>query len=240
MKSRRLTCITAMIVFVALAIPLQLTAQHTRYTLTDLGTLGGTFSLAGGLNNRGDVKFRWDIINVDFAAGSLSAGGHASACANNNEKIKVTGSGTFVVGEREEMTGGGTWETFDSTSTCTATLPATGNGTSTGSGTYRVTRLVRFVLAPGTPPLPIDLITGTTADNRAGLLVLQIKYSDGSKGILVVSCHLVGTPDSVFEGVTATKGFVDYWNREAPPAPPAPFGDANRTTFHLLGEDVDD
>jgi len=46
-----------------------------------------------------------------------------------------------------------------------------------------------------------------------------------------VSCHLVGTPDSVFEGVTATKGFVDYWNREAPPAPP---GNADRTTFHVL------
>jgi len=36
MKSRKLTCITAMIVFVPLVIPLQLTAQHTRYTVTDL------------------------------------------------------------------------------------------------------------------------------------------------------------------------------------------------------------
>src|SRR5262249_2131671 len=57
MKSRQLTLITKTIVFVAFAIPLQLTAQHTRYTVTDLGTLGGTFSLAGGLNNKALVEF---------------------------------------------------------------------------------------------------------------------------------------------------------------------------------------
>ncbi len=61
--------------------------------------------------------------------------------------------------------------------------------------------------------------------------MLTIAYSDGTHGVLNVSCHLVGTSDAVFEGITATKGFVDYWNREAPPAPP---GDVNRTLFHLL------
>src|SRR5262249_52533382 len=106
---------------------------------------------------------------------------------------------------------------------------------STGNGNYRVTALVIFTLAPGTPPLPHDNI-GNLADNRAGLAILRIKYSDGSKGTLVVSCHLVGTPDSVFEGITASKGFVDYWNRQAPPAPP---GNANRTTFHVNSEDQD-
>jgi hypothetical protein len=174
---------------------------------------------------------RWDIISVDFATGTLSAGGIASARANdcvppgstNCSKITLTGSGTFVApaggnGSTSATTGGGTWETFDNT------------GASTGSGTYAVTGLVRWQQAPGTPPLPNDNI-GNLADSRAGLVVLRLSYDDGSRGVLVFSCHLVGTPNAVFEGITASKGFVDYWNREAPPAPP---GNANRTNFHLL------
>jgi hypothetical protein len=84
-------------------------------------------------------------------------------------------------------------------------------------------------VAPGTPnPANIDNI-GNPADARAGLAVLSIRYSDGSRGILVVSCHLGGTPDSVFEGITASKSFVDYWNREAP----TPGVNADRTLFHI-------
>ncbi len=179
---------------------------------------------------RGDreaTKFRWDIISVDFSTGTLSAGGMASARANDCaaaplacSKITLTGSGTFVTEEPEEVTGGGTWQTFDNT------------GASTGSGNYHVTRLVRFVVAPGTPPLPNDNI-GDLADNRAGLVFLSISYDDDSRGVLAVSCHLVGTPGTVFEGITASKGFMDYWNKEAPPAPP---GNANRTTFHVVPE----
>jgi len=41
MKSRTLTCITAMTLFAALALPVQLAAQHTRYKLIDIPTLGG-------------------------------------------------------------------------------------------------------------------------------------------------------------------------------------------------------
>jgi integrase len=41
MKSRTLTCITAMTLFALLAVPVQLAAQHTRYKLVDVGTLGG-------------------------------------------------------------------------------------------------------------------------------------------------------------------------------------------------------
>src|SRR6266852_2948494 len=168
-------------------------------------------SFSASANNH---HMRWDIISVDFATLTLSAGGVASARANDGSKITLTGSGTYRSnpGNPQDVTGGGTWQT------------------STGSGTYQLTEFVRFEVAPGTPPLPHDNI-GNRADNRAGLLVVRIDYSDGSDGTLVVSCHLVGTSDAVFEGVTASKSFVDYWNREAPPAPP---GNANRTTFHVV------
>ncbi len=157
---------------------------------------------------------RWDIISVDFATLTLSAGGVASARANDGSKITLTGSGTYRSnpGNPQDVTGGGTWQT------------------STGSGTYQVTAFVRFEVADGTFPLQHDNV-GNPADVRAGLLVVRVAYSDGSEGTLVVSCHINGTPDAVFEGVTASKGFVDYWNREAPPAPP---GNANRTAFHVI------
>jgi hypothetical protein len=200
--------------------------------LTAVVSLAVLLSMTVGLSvvQGRNAHVRWDIISVDFATGTLSAGGIASARANDCapappacSKITLTGSGTFVVGDSEEVTGGGTWRTFN---------PA---GTPTGRGNYEVTSLVRWDQAPGTPPLPHDNI-GNLADSRAGLVVLRISFDDGSEGILVVSCQLVNTPDTVFEGITASKGFVDYWNREAPPAPP---GNANRTTFHILREEED-
>jgi probable HAF family extracellular repeat protein len=64
MKSRILTCITAMTLFAALVVPVRLrvaaqeqpqTNQLPRYTITDLGTLGGTFSEAVGVNDTGSL-----------------------------------------------------------------------------------------------------------------------------------------------------------------------------------------
>ena len=166
-------------------------------------------------------KYRWDIISVDFSTGTLSAGGQASAIANDGSSITLTGEGTFnaasTFGNRD-VTGGGTWQTIDK------------SGSPTASGTYQVTSFVSFTVAPGTPPLPHDNI-GNLKDNRAGLLFVTIHFSDGSPGVLTVSCHLVGTPNSVFEGIRVSMGFVDYWNGNPPPAPP---GNANRTTFHIL------
>ena len=191
-------------------------SASSRHFSTSDGQGDGRSASEGG-------RFRWDIISVDFATGTLSAGGVASADANDGSKVTLTGSGTFRTGDQGEVTGGGTWEIFDA------------GGTSTGKGTYRVREFVRFDEAPGTPPLPHDNI-GPLANLRAGLLVLRISYSDGSGGVLVVSCHLVGSPNTIVEGVTASKGFVGFL-QELPPAPP---GNANRTAFHVLSEEEDD
>src|SRR6266542_4405497 len=169
---------------------------------------------------------RWDIISVNFVAPfTASPGGIASAKANDGSQITLTGSGTFVApggggGTSGAATGGGTWQTLASDGT-----------TSTGSGTYEVTGLVRWDRAPfepGGPPPRIDLIGEGT--RSTGLAILRIAYSDGEQGILVVSCTgVTADPPNIFEGVTASKGYVDYWNRVAP----AGGVDANRTLFHV-------
>jgi hypothetical protein len=118
------------------------------------------------------------------------------AMASDGSKILIAGTGTFVVGEAERVTGGGTWATFNAT------------GVATGSGQFRVTRLVKFDLAPGSAPGHPTF--------HAGLAFLRIVYDDGSEGVLVVSCSLnffgPTTPPSVPEGFSASKGFVDYWH----------------------------
>lgn len=63
MKSRILTCSTALVAFAALAIRLPVAAQdqqphqkrHTYYVVKDLGTLGGTQGAAEGISDRGWV-----------------------------------------------------------------------------------------------------------------------------------------------------------------------------------------
>ena len=178
-----------------------------------VGTLGPTAAFAG-------QGVRWDILSLDPEAGTISEGGHASARANDKSKITITGSGTFNPHDRKDVTGGGTWET---------SCGAVGEG----SGTFEVTALGSWHEAPGTPPpLVREDRIGDPEDSRAGLAKLGITYSNGESGVLTISCHLVGTPDSVFEGITVSKGFVDFWNREAPQD--SPFIDANRTTFHLV------
>lgn len=60
MKLLSFTLIRVVAVFAAIAMPIELAAQdpdeQIRYSLVDLGTLGGTFSLGAGLNNKGWVS----------------------------------------------------------------------------------------------------------------------------------------------------------------------------------------
>jgi hypothetical protein len=132
----------------------------------------------------------------------------------------VTGSGTFRLDDPHDVTGGGTWET------------AAADATVTGSGTYRVTELVSFVFGPGSAAGFTGIIDemGNLADAHAGVAVLKVHYSDGTKGIVVVVCSLgfPETPQDVIEGTTATKGFVDYSN------PLIPNGTTGNTLFHVI------
>jgi hypothetical protein len=170
-----------------------------------------------------DVTVRWDIVHLltSFTPPHLTAGGSASAKAEDLSQITLTGSGTFQLGEDSEVTGGGTWDTFSP------------SGAPTGMGTYVVTGLIKFDVAPGSLSGVVDLI-GPAGDAHSGLAFLRIRYSDGSRGVLTVSCHLaVGTPNSIFEGITASKGFVDYWDHSEP----VPNVDGNRTAFHFINNE---
>jgi hypothetical protein len=135
--------------------------------------------------------------------------GSASATAADGLKIIVTGSGTFVApagggGTSSAVTGGGTWETRDASAVVT------------GSGTYMVTGLVRWERAAASVPS----IPGSTA----GLAILRVEYSDGSAGTLTISCRITAAQPGRIEGVTASKGFVDFWNPTLP----------GRNLFHVL------
>ncbi len=167
---------------------------------------------------------RWDIVSIIFTTPiTVNPGGFADAIApNNGGKIRLTGFGTFVAsagrgGGTSAVTGGGTWETFN-----TANV-------STGSGTYEVRELLRFELANLATPGNIDNIGSPSEPAANGYAYLRIEYNDGSQGVLGILCHGPGAPDGIAEGVNATKGFKTYTAVQGP----APLVDANRTVFHV-------
>jgi hypothetical protein len=168
-----------------------------------------------------DPMYRWDTISVTMPGGvlTLNPGGSDYALAADLTTIQISGHGTF--GGGVPPTGGGFW----------ATAGPSAGPSGTASGTFKVVSLVRFTVAPGPlPPGAVDNIA-PAASVRGGLAILGIRYSDGSSGVLAVSCHLpVGAPSGIFEGITATKGYVDFWDR----VPPVPGVNANRTNFHVL------
>lgn len=184
-------------------------------------------SIQDNTYSQGADHVRWDIISLNTSTKppAVSAGGvaYARAISGNvlsNLRIKLTGSGNFVAppngGTSSAVTGGGTWETFS-------------GGTSTGSGTYKVTKLASWVFANLQLPVNTDLIAEPDQVGANGTTVLVIEYSDGSTGTLGVGCHGPGAPEGIEEGVIATKGYVTYWTGDVPTAN----ADANRTSFHV-------
>jgi hypothetical protein len=167
---------------------------------------------------------RWDITSLQFntpspGVNTVNPGGVAYAFARNPStlNIKLTGEGTFVApqsgGPSGAATGGGTWETFNGT-------------TSTGSGTYWVTRLASWEFANYQALVNVDNIPGVAANGNA---VLLIQYSDGSQGTLGIGCHGPGAPEGIVEGVIATKDYLTYWDAQAV----SPTVNQGRTNFHI-------
>jgi hypothetical protein len=204
------------------------TQQEVNAMRTYRRLIGAMFMLSLPLlagNAYGDSRYRWDIPVLTSSNGvnTVKAGGSASALAQDGSKITISdASGTFEVGD-EDVTGGGMWTTIDA---------STGK---VSKGFFVVTGLIRFVLEPHghltTPPFN-DTI-GDVTKTHAGLAHLRVAYDDGSKGILIISCAAPGAPPTMFEGITASKGFVDYWNH----LPNTGF--TNLTLFHLLSEEED-
>lgn len=169
---------------------------------------------AGQIKSAAGKTFRWDIVSIDFTQSPpvATVGGRASALAEDGSKLTVTGSGAFG---QSGARGGGAWTAFDP------------RGGVTANGTYRVTRLVRFVGAPGTTAV-IDRVAPEMT-MHAGLVKLIVRYSDGSGGVLTVSnCMPLPTCGSRYQGITASKGIVDYWRHGAA----RPGVDENFTVFH--------
>jgi hypothetical protein len=181
-----------------------------------VGIVAAFVALAGSTARADEQVVRWDIIRVIFSPFSINPNGTASAQATHEiapdvgtSTITMTGSGTFEVPKKnkegDDVTGGGTW---------TITT-----GGVTTSGTYEVTGVVSWLEGPGTFSFTDNV--GNAADARTGLAELRIKYSDGDRGILVVSCS--GT-QTMFEGITASKGLTDFWKTQK----------NNFTFFHLI------
>jgi hypothetical protein len=191
----------------------------TRGVLTVGLLLGLLFTVAAigvDVGRAQATHLRWDIVSLPGGGPTLLAGGVAYAKASDGSIIQLTGSGTFDLEVSFLVEGGGTWTTYNSDENVT------------GQGTYRVTGLVRFDGAPGSLPPGVDDRIGALADARAGLAILEIRYNDGSEGILIIGCRLVGTSASVGEGIAVTKGVVSYSRVD-----PIPGVDANRTVFHV-------
>src|SRR2546425_8634192 len=98
--------------------------------------------------------------------------------------------------------------------------PPTSGGKSSGRRRRRRPTGSRSVLQE---PERSSLQQAAVEPQTAGLASLRVEYDDGSAGTLTISCRISNAEPGRFEGVTASKGFVDFWNRVRSP-----------TLFHVL------
>ena len=195
------------------------------------------YARAAGDGECKETKYRWDIVHIStFSPVTAFEGGFASALANNGSKITVTGHGTSSCWTLKRLQGRRDLDWH---------LPPTVQRN--GDGTYRVTQLVRFDLAPGVQTGGlidnIPAAIGDLTDQRGGLLFVKIAYSDGSKGILIVSCRLPGGPDFVTRPPAPCFDLRRNYSVQGlcgllePRAAHPGAVDGNRTLFHIFGQD---
>src|SRR2546422_1768258 len=111
MKARTLSAGRAGVALISLALGCERGNPASTMLASRPAGLSTNFSASASNNH-----MRWDIVSINFGTGTLSAGGVASARANLDlSKITLTGSGTFRSnpGNPQDVTGGGTWQTFD-------------------------------------------------------------------------------------------------------------------------------
>jgi hypothetical protein len=173
----------------------------------------------------GDL-YRWDIVTLRTVVGVgdvggtvagdviISPGGTVVAGAPDNTSLTLTGSGLFQVDQTPRIeeprigqtaSGGGTWVVR---STPLINFPFEGG--ILGSGTYTATELIHFQPAAGRVASNVFDSVGAAADLRAGLMMVKLRFSDGSHGMLMLQTNLVGTSPATPRLVRVIKGSVEY------------------------------
>jgi hypothetical protein len=207
---------------------LRVSRRHILKAAGAAGALGAFASPTAAFADGGDEdhhrRVRWDLVLI--GSGFVSPGGTASAHAAGGSTITLTGSGTFPDLQNRssgDVTGGGTWSIVSA-------APADPRCFS-GHGNYRVVELLSWVPTEGKVALTGlgDRIADPNSSS-SGLVKLRVKYDNGRQGVLTVSCDLPPAPNCLFEGITASMDYEDFYNSVVA----VPGVDANRTAFHFV------
>src|SRR2546426_6208139 len=139
MNTRTLSAGLASVALISLALGCEKGTPASAMLASKPTALSPNFSASASNHH-----MRWDILSVNFGTRTASAGGIASAQANDGSEITITGSGTFRSdpGNPQDVTGGG------------GGAPPAPGGPGARSGTHEGTRLVGYWVAPRPLPFP--------------------------------------------------------------------------------------